>query len=496
VKSTPDILQKPFFIGIAGTGMSALAQYLALEPWVQNVSGSDRSLDKGESVTIQEVYQSLGIRLFPQDGSGVQEGVTCIVCSTAIEENHPEIDRAKQLGIPRLHRSEVLSLLASTKKSIAIAGTSGKSTVTAMVFSILRQAKLAPSLITGAAIQHFSLDMDKRVLGNAWADKGDWLVFEADESDGTLIEYTPDIGVILNIEKDHKEIEALTPLFHAFIQNTLTGNGETGTIVLTLQDPHVSQLVQELPKDTLKNTHSFHSEGFTLNTYVSPSSSPSHYALKSIIHGDWESTFSINDVPFNIPVPGEHNLTNAIAAITVAVGIGVSLQDCAKGLQNYSGIERRHHKVGDTGSILIVDDFAHNPAKVAACLATIQNMTRVQQKGRVVAIFHPHGYGPLRLLFQEFVKSFLDHLQKKDLLLVPEVYYAGGTVNKNISSKDLCEAIPQARYFSTKQHLQKSLKKLLKPGDVVINMGARDPSLGAFAEGIWKEVQAMDKLHE
>ncbi|HLP42105.1 MAG TPA: Mur ligase domain-containing protein, partial [Fibrobacteria bacterium] len=203
-------LSHAFFSGIAGTGMSALAQYLAFQG--HPVSGSDRSLDRGAEADKRAYFERLGIRLVPQDGKGLA-GCSCLVVSTAIESQNPEVQAAGAQGIPVVHRSDLLAHLASLKKTVAVSGTSGKSTVSGMTYHVLAAGGLSPSLITGANLASLKAE---GFLGNAKAGTGDWLVIEADESDGSLIKYRPEIGLVLNVEKDHKEISELIPLFRQF----------------------------------------------------------------------------------------------------------------------------------------------------------------------------------------------------------------------------------------------------------------------------------------
>src|SRR5688500_13009676 len=207
--------QHPFFIGIAGTGMSALAQYL--QGIDKNVSGSDRYFKEGELNDTKEKLESEGIKCFLQDGTGINNKTDLIVVSTAIEDTVFEVQKAKQLNIPIIKRSELLSLIAESKKTIAIGGTSGKSTTSAMLFDIMEKGGLEPGIISGAGL--ISL-IKKGKIGNAKVGKGEWLIIEADESDGSIVQYKPEIGLLLNVDKDHKEIEVLMDVFGTFRSNS------------------------------------------------------------------------------------------------------------------------------------------------------------------------------------------------------------------------------------------------------------------------------------
>ena len=461
-------LSHAFFSGIAGTGMSALAQYLAFEG--ARVSGSDRSLDRGAEAGKRTYFEGIGITLFPQDGSGL-DGCSCLVVSTAIESGNPEVQRAQALNLPIVHRSELLAELSRRRKTIAISGTSGKSTVTGMTWHILEAGGLNPSLITGANLASLAKE---GLLGNAKAGQGDWLVIEADESDGSLIKYSPEIGVILNVEKDHKEIGELIPLFERFRDQT------TRRVILNGDDKHCAALSRE--KDLF-----FHP--------ASVADGPA----RDIRNGDWDTLFTLSDVAFRLRVPGRHNLANAMAAIAIGRELGISLADCAKGLEAYRGVERRHVLIGESGGVTLVDDFAHNPAKVKACLDTVKAAAD-GSKRRILAIFHPHGFAPMKLLGHDLVDGIVEALDASDIIYMPEIYYAGGSADKSISSADLIREANAAksikggeafgRFFPTKDEVIADVVKEARPGDWVVTMGARDPGLGDFAKKLFLALQS------
>ena len=203
--------QSFFFVGVAGSGMSAIAEYLAGKGF--SISGSDRKFSSADGDALRAQLEMTGVKVFPQDGSGIQKNLSAIVVSSAIEESNPDIKRALELGIPRMHRSEMLAKISESVKTICVSGTSGKSSVTGMIWHILHEAGLSPSILSGAAL--VSLEKQGRI-GNSFTGSGEWLVAEADESDGTLVRYSPEIGVILNIGKDHKEIAELQEIFATF----------------------------------------------------------------------------------------------------------------------------------------------------------------------------------------------------------------------------------------------------------------------------------------
>ncbi len=511
-------LTRPFFSGIAGTGMSALAQYLAFQGIP--VSGSDRSLDRGAEAKKREYFQSIGVALKPQDGTG-PEGCSCLVVSTAIEAQNPEIQTARRLGLPILHRSDVLAELARRKRTIAVSGTSGKSTVTGMIYHVLAAGGLQPSLITGANLNSLQ---SQGLLGNAVGGTGEWLAIEADESDGSLIKYAPQIALILNIEKDHKEIAELIPLFRQFRDQT------QGSVILNHADSHCRELHRDqdswfwpdgigFKPDEVGLRPDGISKGGAEGGSKSGARAVAEVRAENIRLGDWETNFVLAGVAFCVPVPGRHNLANAIAAIAVGRALEIPLERCAEGIAAYRGVERRHVLVGvaggsvstrtgaadgqglanvadaqgnlqDTVGVTVVDDFAHNPAKVQACLETVKHASDGKPR-RVLAVFHPHGFAPMKLMRRELTAAIAAALGPEDHLFMPEIYYAGGTADKSISSADLIDDLnalggPQGHFFPTKDAVIEAISRIAKPGDWVVTMGARDPGLGDFAQGLFQ----------
>ncbi len=437
--------------------MSALAQYLRFAG--REVSGSDRGFDRGGEAGKRAYFQRHGIRIFPQDGSGLEPAHSALIVSTAIESDNPEIRRARDLGIPILHRSELLALLCGEKKTVAVAGTSGKSTVSGMAYHVLEAGGLSPSLITGTNL----LSLQKRdLLGNAAAGKGEWLVIEADESDGSLTRYRPEVGLLLNIDKDHQEVEALMPLFRTF-------RDQCRRAVLNAGDPHCLQLKQD--GDLLFDRESV-----------------AGHKIENPIFGEWNSHFTLDGVEFDIPVPGRHNVENALAAIALGRLLEIPLTACAEGLRRFEGVERRFIRVGETRGITVVDDFAHNPAKVKAALETAKGKARGKNR-RVLAVFHPHGFAPMKLMGKDIMDAMAGVLDSEDRLFLPEIFYAGGTADKAISSADLIAYFnaldpskPIGRFFPSKDDVLHAVAAEARSGDFVISMGARDPDLGRFAE--------------
>jgi UDP-N-acetylmuramate--alanine ligase len=438
------------FIGVAGTGMSAIAQYLSGTGHI--VSGSDREFPKENTEEVRRQLEAEDIKCYPQDGSGIHAGLDAVVISTAIEDTVAEYKKAKDLGIAILHRADMLKAITATKKTIAVSGTSGKSTTSAMLFHILHENGFGASIISGAGL--VSLQKQGKI-GNAYAGKGEWLVIEADESDGTLVKYTPEVGIILNLDKDHKEMAELNEIFTSFKKNVQQ------TLIVNASHAGAAVYSQHAANDFGYNE----GVGFRMHQFEQTSST---------------IRFKINDTAFEVPVLGKYNMENAVAACAAAHIAGASLGQCAAALASYGGIYRRMQLLDVKNGVAIYDDYAHNPVKIAAAIRALQPLAN-----RVVAWFQPHGYGPTRFLRNDFVQEISEVLRKDDQVWMSEIFYAGGTAVKDISANDLITDIQkngkQAFFVEDRKDLPAALGKVLEPGDILLLMGARDPSLEAFA---------------
>jgi len=455
IGATDDI----FFIGIAGTGMSALAQYL--KGLNKKVSGSDRYFLPGVTNDTRDKLEEDGIICYAQNGEGITGTTQLVVVSTAVEDTVPEVQKAKQLNIPVIKRSELLALIAATKKTIAIGGTSGKSTTSAMLFDILRYAGLQPGIISGAGL--VSLIKEGKI-GNAATGSGEWLVIEADESDGSIVQYAPEIGVVLNIDKDHKEIDVLMDIFDVFKRNT------KGSFVVNRSHAFAARLS--------------HNEALDFST---DADIPAGYTAGDFRQNGLDIQFTINGIPFELHTVGRHNMENALAAAAVAAQIGVPLQTASAALSRYQGIYRRHQVLGKKHGVWLIDDYAHNPAKCAASIAACQPIAP-----KVVAWFQPHGYGPTRFLRHDFVEEIGRVLRPGDEIWMSEIFYAGGTAEKNISANDLIQELQErgasAFFIEDRNAFVPAVRAHLTENCVLLLMGARDPSLEVFAQKVWEEL--------
>jgi len=449
---------RPFFIGIAGAGMSAIAQYL--KGIGKEVSGSDRFFKEGDPNDIKDKLEADGIPCFPQNGQGISESTDLVVVSTAVEDTVAEVQKAKQLNIPIIKRSELLALIAASKKSIAVGGTSGKSTTSAMLFDILEFAGLRPSIISGAGLVSI---IKKGKIGNAKVGKGEWLVIEADESDGSIVQYKPEIGLLLNVEKDHKEMYVLMEVFTVFKNNSQK-------FIVNQSHPQTQTLSQNITQD------------FSIN-----GNTDSGYIATDFRQEGLGILFKINETEFRLNLVGRHNMENALAATAVASQLGVDLETCAGALKNYEGIYRRNQVLGNKKGIWLIDDFAHNPVKCAAAIQACQPIAP-----KVIAWFQPHGYGPTKFLRHDFVEEIARVLRPEDEIWMSEIFYAGGTAVKDISASDLINDLKvlnkNAFFVEDRNDLIATLQPHFTNNCVLLLMGARDPSLEQFAKKIWDQL--------
>jgi UDP-N-acetylmuramate--alanine ligase len=447
-----------FFIGVAGAGMSALAQYLS--GIGKKVSGSDRFFIKGEANDTKQKLEAEGIDCFAQDASGITTSTELVIASTAVEETNVEIQAAGKLNIPILLRSQLLTLISETKKTIAVGGTSGKSTTTAILFDILEHAGLQPSIISGAGLVRLQ---QQGKIGNAFVGDGEWLVIEADESDGSIVQYHPEIGLLLNIDKDHKEIEELEKIFQVFKEHT------KNIFIVNASQPMTAAFSQNTkqdfasgPQDAGYKATEFSQQGFTMR-------------------------FKINGIDFSMQTIGHHNMENALAATAAAVQVGVTLKIAAEAVAKYQGIYRRNQVLGQKRGVWVIDDFAHNPAKVAAAIRSVQPLAK-----KVIAWFQPHGYAPTRFLRNDFVKEISAALREQDEIWMSEIFYAGGTTTKDISAADLINDLKalnvRAFFIENRNELADKIRPQLDEHTAVIMMGARDPSLDVFAKETFQKL--------
>jgi UDP-N-acetylmuramate--alanine ligase len=466
-----------FFSGIAGAGMNPLAQLM--RAWGHEVSGSDRGFDQGKEPELRARLLAQGIRLVPQDGRGLPAGLEKFVYSAAVERDTPEMVAARALpGIQLLPRPLLLAgLVSAADPGVAVAGTSGKSTVTGMIAWILRQASRPANILGGAALAGEGV-----AGGFAAGPMGGLLVAESCESDGTLVEYEPAIGLVHNITRDHGELDGLRQQFATFARRSSHLVANAGCVearALAAAHPHAF-------------TYDATTPGRPPLPGISPAPAPegrrADLILEIVSAGPDRArgVLALRDgveADLDLPQPGAHNLENAAAAVAVALQLGVPLARAAAALASFPGVARRFEVIGttDTG-IRVVDDYAHNGDKLRAAITAAQDGC-----DRLIAIFQPHGYGPARFLRPELREMLPRLLRPQDRFCYAGIYYAGGTVAKDISSADLAGDLPPAlRCGHAPDHpavLQWAADQAM-PGDTVLLMGARDPALPGLARAL------------
>jgi UDP-N-acetylmuramate--alanine ligase len=448
-----------FFCGIGGSGMLPLASILRARG--QKVAGSDRALDAGRLANKFDYLRSLGIPLFPQDGSGLTEGMT-LVTSAAVEETIPDVVRARELGLEHLTRPQLLArLLNEAQRNVAVGGTSGKSTVTGMIGWILHACHRQPTVMNGAVMKNFASPASP--FASALVGDPELFVSEVDESDGSIALYHPTVAVLTNISLDHLAMDELRALFAGFLSRA-------GKAVINMDDPDTRALAEAMPADKLVGY------GFD-----SPQAALIGRNLKLEADGV-RFTVDCGDEVCDVALaqPGRHNAANALAALAACQALGIPLADGAAALARFAGLKRRLETVGTAGGVTVIDDFAHNPDKVAASLATLTAFP-----GRLLIMFQPHGFGPLAKMGEELATTFARGMREGDRLYLPDPVYQGGTVDRSRGSDWLAGAVSaaggSAEHIAERATIGEVLLREAASSDRIVIMGARDDTLSEFA---------------
>jgi len=464
-------LDKPnyFFCGLGGSGMLPLA--LIVRQSGARVAGSDRSFDQGRMSAEKIAFlASQGISLFAQDGSGLTSAETTLVCSAAIEETVPDVRSAREIGAPILTRADLLArLFNAASRPVGIAGTSGKSTTTGMIGFLLRRAGLDPTVVNGAVMRDF-VRPDLPFAG-ALVGHGPLFVAEVDESDGSIAHYSPEVAVVTNVTLDHKPLEQLRGLFAGFV-------ARAQRVVLNLDDPETARLTAPLPAGRAITWSLRNPAADLLAAEIVPRPDGIDFTV-SVPGGAV--------LPVHLQVPGRHNVANALAALAAAQATGLDLATAAAALSGFSGIRRRLERVGQAAGITVIDDFAHNPDKIAASLATLREFP-----GRLLVLFQPHGFSPLAMMRDGFVSAFAAGLGPEDQLILPDPVYFGGSVERRVTSADLVADLRArhcaARYLPDRAACGELLLAEARPGDRIVVMGARDDTLSTFAADLLRRI--------
>jgi UDP-N-acetylmuramate--alanine ligase len=446
------------FSGIAGAGVNPLARLMRVRG--HEVQGSDRSFDQGKNGELAAELAELGIALKPQDGSAITAGIDRFVYSTAVESDNAEMQAARARGIARVSRPALLAeVVNGAGPGIAIAGTSGKSTVTGMVAWIIQQTGASVTVLGGGALVGDG-------PGGCFTagPAGGAVVAETCESDGTLSLYRPALGVIHNISRDHGEIGAIRPQFEAFA-------GNCQAVLANVGCPETARIAGAVGARTYG----------TAATAQSPLrvSTPGPERARGVLR------LPGRDIVLDLPQPGLHNLENATAAALVAHALEIPADRIEAALACFPGVARRFQLVGVTGAgIRVIDDYAHNGEKIRAAITTAQAGC-----DRLLAVFQPHGFGPARLLRPELKALLPRLLRPQDRFCYAEIFYAGGSVVKDISSRMLADdAGPQLGYGYAADHraVLHWIVTQARPGDTVLIMGARDPDLPRLARQVFE----------
>lgn len=440
---------KIFFSGIAGSGVSAIACFMADQGHI--VVGSDRAFEGNPEHPLYQTLKSKGIIIKPQDGNGIDSSFDFIVFSTAVEHDRPEFIKAKSLRLPIKTRPEYLAELVSEFKTIAVAGTSGKSTTAGMLAFLMKRLGMRPNFIGGGRVKQFKTEKHP---GNSLAGDSDILIIEACESDGTITMYKPDHLILLNLHLDHNPLNVTADMFKAILNNT------KGTIIINADD-------QRLKNITTKNVVSFSID------------SPSKYRATDVSYKPFSTDFSLNSVHFTLSLPGKYNLYNALSCISLLYEMGIPAKDISNILHEFQGIERRFDIHLNNDKYLVIDDYAHNPHKISSLMKTMKNI----RKG-ICYIFQPHGFGPTRLMKKEYIEAFSENLDDYDHLILLPIFYAGGTSIKDISSQDLADEIKSNGKSVEVIMEREAILNMLDRWDTFIVFGARDETLSDFTKDI------------
>jgi len=446
------------FIGLGGIGMSGLAKFLIGLGY--NVSGSDVK----DSAALEQISGMGGI-VFVGHSSENIKNVSCIVASSAIKDDNPEIVEAMRNNIPIFHRSHILNALMqglgleNKQISIGVAGTHGKTTTSGMLSLVFEYSGFDPSFVVGGKMPHLKT--------NSKMGKGNFFIAELDESDGTVGVYTPDVTVITNLEYDHPDhyvngFEQILETFEKYINNL----APTGKIVINIDSAGNRQLISRISHPGLI-LYSTDENNLDADYLVKDEAM---IGLNSMA-GIYRKNEYIGDI--NLPIPGTHNISNALAAVAVGIESGLEFSKIADALSKFTGMGRRFQIAGEVNGAKIVDDYAHHPTEVKTTLDAAKKFVESSNKGRVVAIFQPHRYSRLSNLWDDFLESF----NSADVVYLCDVYSAGESCLPGINSEKLSKEVnhKNVNYLSgNMEQIAKNFSQYIQPDDIILTMGAGD----------------------
>jgi len=446
------------FVGIGGIGMSGIAELLSNLGY--EVTGSD--LKRSDTT---DRLETMGIRISIGHSPDNIDDPHVVVKSSAVSDTNPEVAEAVRRNIPVIPRAEMLAELARLKYGVLIAGAHGKTTTTSLVSSILARGGLDPTVVIGGKL--------KATASNARLGRGDFIVAEADESDGSFLKLSPTIAVVTNIDKEHmdffKTLESLKQAFLSFMNKVPF----YGTSIVCIENEHIRELLPSIHRRLITYGLSHEAELRAANIN------------KGFMSVDFDVFLKDKQVGhFYIPLPGEHNALNGLAAIGVALTLNIDVHFIKDALEKFAGIHRRCEFKGETSGIAVYDDYGHHPAEIKATLrAAKESLLSRHGSGRLCVLFQPHRYTRTRDLIDEFARSFSD----ADEIVVIDIYPAGEPVLEGIHSEILCQKIREeglrdVLYMADRQQVVQHFQAHLKPGDMFLSLGAGD---------VWKEGEEL-----
>jgi UDP-N-acetylmuramate--alanine ligase len=439
------------FVGIGGIGMSGIARVLANQNY--RVQGSDVA----DGPNVQKLRER-GIEISIGHAAGNLGEAAVVVVSSAIKHDNPELAEARARGLPVVRRAEMLAELMRLRSSIAVGGTHGKTTTTSMIAALLDAGGKDPTVINGGIINAYG--------SNARVGTGDWMVVEADESDGTFVKLPADIAVVTNIDPEHLDhygsFDRLRDAFMAFVENVPF----YGYAVMCLDHPEVQALVKRIEDRRIITYGRNRQSEVRYDDVTYDDQGNAHFSIEWRNRVSGETQLIDNLV---LPMPGEHNVSNAVAAISVALSLGIPADEVRAGLAGFGGVKRRFTLTGTWNSVRIYDDYAHHPVEISAALKAARSAT----KGRLIAVVQPHRYTRLHSLFDEFCACF----NEADTVIVADVYAAGEEAIEGADKDGLVEGLRagghrDARALTSETDLPRLISDIAGPGDLVICLGA------------------------
>ncbi|MBO9432609.1 UDP-N-acetylmuramate--L-alanine ligase [Ruegeria sp. R13_0] len=449
------------FVGIGGIGMSGIAEVLLNLGY--RVQGSDLKASK-----ITDRLASLGAEIFVGQKAENLQNAAVVVTSTAIKPGNPELDEARAQGLPVVRRADMLAELMRLRSNIAIAGTHGKTTTTTMMAELMVAGDFDPTVVNGGIIHAYG--------SNARMGQGEWMVVEADESDGSFNRLPATIAIVTNIDPEHMEhwgdFDTLRDGFYEFVSNLPF----YGLAVCCTDHAEVQALVGRIT-DRRVRTYGFNAQADVRAENLTYKGGVAHFD----IHLQYEDKVIEG---CTLPMPGDHNVSNALSAVAVARHLGMKASEIREALANFGGVNRRFTKVGEIDGVTIIDDYGHHPVEIAAVLKAARQAT----EGRVIAVHQPHRYSRLSNLFDDFCTCFND----ADVVAIADIFAAGEDPIEGASRDDLVQGLIRhghrhARALLDENDLERLVREQARPGDMVVCLGAG--TISAWANGLPERLQ-------